>query len=267
MTHVHADAPPFLLQHGAGRHVGAVRPERPPRGAAARRRRPDRARRPCPAPITSSTALRTSRRSSTGPSPSCSGATGPVQAPLRRTRRGRRRRRPRRRSAAAPAPPTRRRSARGRRERGATARASAPRPASRSHRPAPVTSGSRRGGCAPPRQLGSRSTRSRSRSTSMTSWTRTSAPRASAHDVVARAGVAGEHHRPVGRVEAETERREHRRVLDEHGADPDPAVVLGVDHHRLHRRRRGLRRGAVADDAEVDVGRVAVPAHPDLVHT
>ena len=91
-----------------------------------------------------------------------------------------------------------------------------------------------------------------------------SAPCASAHDVVAGAGVAGEHDRAVRRVDAEPERREHRRVLDEGGADGDAAVVLGVDDHRLHRRRRGRRGAAVGDDAEVDVGDVVVAADPDL---
>ena len=85
-------------------------------------------------------------------------------------------------------------------------------------------------------------------------------------DVVARPGVAGEGDRTVRCVEAEPEGGEHRSVLHERRAHADPAVVLGVDHDRVHRRGRGSGRAGVGHDAEVDVGRVAVATHADLVH-
>ncbi len=61
-----------------------------------------------------------------------------------------------------------------------------------------------------------------------------------AHQVLARAGIAGEHHRTVLAVEAERERRKHRRVLDQRRGHPH----VGVRPHRerFHGRRGGLIR-------------------------
>ena len=53
-------------------------------------------------------------------------------------------------------------------------------------------------------------------------------------DVRALTGVAGEHDRAGGRVEAIAERREHRRVLHEDGAHRHTVLVLRIDDDRLH---------------------------------
>ena len=85
-------------------------------------------------------------------------------------------------------------------------------------------------------------------------------------DVLAWSGVAGQGDGAMWRVEAEAERRKHRSVLHERCGHADPAIVLGVDHDRVHRRGHGRLRAAVCCNPEIDVGRVVVAAHPDLVH-
>ena len=85
-------------------------------------------------------------------------------------------------------------------------------------------------------------------------------------DVVAGAGVAGEHHRSTGRVEAVGERREDRSVLHEDGGDPNAVLVLRQDLHGIHRGSGGCRRLTAGDHPEVDVGRRPVSRHADLTN-
>ena len=219
--------------------MGAVRPERPPRRAAARRGRAGRARdRARRRPLLRRRARRRgdlrprarlpARRRPAPSQRSPSGELVEVDAADDLAVEVR----------AAPAPPTPPRSARGRpgtRCESTSVPHAGPR--RRSRRPARAPSGSWPGGCGRPRSWAAATSARVSRSTSITSWTSTSAPWAS-RTTLSHGPVSPENTtEPVGRVEAEAERREHRRVLDEDRADLHAVVVLGVDHHRLHRRR------------------------------
>ena len=57
-----------------------------------------------------------------------------------------------------------------------------------------------------------------------------------ANEVVARPGVAAEHRRPDGSVEAIRKGGKHRRMLDQDGSDADTVVVEWVDLDGIHRR-------------------------------